>query len=169
MSFIPMALMIGGTAMKMIGDIKASQSQAAAQEYNAKVAMAQAEMTRRAGEFEIAGLKQVGAYEETKLKRAKGRMTSAQRARYAKAGVLLEGSPLEVIADTAAQYEMDIAANRYNMQLGITTAKYGAEVGVSKAKSEAQYLKQAAGRTRTAGYWGAGRTLLTSVGKYYSK
>ena len=144
MSALPMVLMIAGTAMSAIGTYQQSQTQAATAKYNAQVAAQQAEAVRRAGEFEAA-----------KIAREKKQMLGRQKARYGKAGVLsFTGSPLEVMADTAAQYELDIAASRYNTQ-----------VGVSRYKYESTYQKGMAGRYATAGYIGAGSTLLTGAGE----
>jgi len=144
MSALPIMMMVVGTAVKGIGEIRAARDQSATERYNANVAKMEAEAIRR-----------TGAYEEAKLKREKAKTTGKQRAGYAKAGVRFEGgSPLEVMADTAAQYEMDIAATKYNTQIGASRAEY-----------ESKYRKQMAKRHMTAGYYRAGGTLLTGMGK----
>ena len=182
-----------GAAMDAVGKIKQAQQTASAQAYNAQIAEQQAKAYQQAGAFEQAGLTQKGAFEqasiktsgaaeEARLKREKAKTTSAQRSAYAQAGVRLEGSPLAVMADTAAQYELDISASRYNTELGLAQSRYGTQLGLAQSKystalgvaqslSEAQYLKQSAKRTKALGYWGAGTTLLTGGSKiagYYA-
>lgn len=110
-AFIPFALMAAGTAISTIGKIQEGKEQS----------------------------KQI-EYEAQKTERAKSRMLSRQKALYAKSGVLLsEGSPLEVMADTAAQYEMDIRMQR------------------QKAKA-----------VKKLSYFGAGSTLLTGGAQAFS-
>lgn len=129
-----------GTVMGAVGKIQESQVQSAATQYNAQVADMRAESTKVAGRAE-----------EYSLKKEKARVLSRQTALYAKAGVLpYMGSPLEVMAESATQVELDIVANRYNV-----------EVGVSRLQYEARYQRKMAGTYRRAGYIGAGATLLT--------
>ena len=110
-----------------------------------------------------------------RIRANKRRMEGIQTARYMKAGVLLEGTPLEVLADTAAQYEEDVAINDYNKRLAIAKLRMGIEAERIKAE-EAMTVAilgmggtilgaGAAGRgagapTRTTydyyGYWGSG-------------
>jgi len=154
-------LTMAGTAMDAAGKIQQAQSQAAAQLYNAKIAETQARTYQQVGAFEQATLGAKGKAEEEKLTRAKKKTLSEQKAAYAQAGVRFEGTPIEVMADTAAEYEMDIATTRYNTQLGIAQSQYATALGTAQSLSEAQYLKESAKRTKTSGYWGAGRSLLT--------
>ena len=153
-----------GMALKAVSQIKEGQAASATAQFNARLAEMGAESERVAAEFEIKTLEQAGKFEEAKLKREKLKTLGMQRVAYAKGGVRLEGSPLEVMADTAAQYELDIAANRYNVQTGIATTRYGMEVGVSKYRSQAEQSRLMAKRYKTAGYLGAGSTLLTAAG-----
>lgn len=87
------------------------------EEYNAAVLRQQADLIRKSGELDIARQrKQAVAFK------------ARQKALYAKAGVLLEGSPFEVIVDSAAEAELDI---------GIT--KYNTEIAALRAESQARY------------------------------
>ena len=81
---------------------------------------------------------------------------SRQRALYGKSGVEIEGSPLLVMEDTAAQGEMDALAIRW-----------GGDVAAARARSEANLMKM---QGRTAGRLGAiqaGTTLLSGAGQTY--
>lgn len=142
MAFLPAVLMAVGTAAQVVGTIKQSQAAAAGEEYNASVAEAQAQAVGISSK-----------YEQNKVSREKRQALSRQRALYAKSGVIIdEGSPLAVMADTATQYEMDINALKYN-----------AAVQQNLLNTEADYRRQVARRTRSAGYLSAGSTLLMSA------
>ena len=114
--------------------------------YNAQVAEQRAEAARKASE--------IAKYQ---IERRKRRMLSRQKALYAKAGVTLEGSPLEVLADTASQFELDKAISNYN---------YGVEV--SRNLSEANFQRYAGKQRRTAGFMNAGTTILGGMSKFKS-
>ena len=136
-------LMIGGTVLSAVGTLSQARASAQAAEYNAQVA-----------ELEAQAVKISGAREVEKLKREKRLTAGVQKARFAKAGVRLEGSPFEVLSETATQFELDIEAQKYTTR-----------VGISRAQSEAQIARQRAGQFRTAGTIGFGTTLLTGIGR----
>lgn len=105
-------LMLAGGGLMAASSIQEGNAQAAAAKANADVYSLQARQALQAGN-----------YEEQKLLLAKKKAQSTQQALYAKSGVLFtEGSPIEVMAATATEYEMDIRANRYNAQ--VEAAKY---------------------------------------------
>lgn len=60
--------------------------------------------------------KQAAAFDESQQRQKARQLLGAQRAAYAKAGVTLAGSPTDVIADTAAQAEIDALAIRWGGQ-----------------------------------------------------
>jgi hypothetical protein len=97
-SSIPLILMAAGTGLGVAGTI--------------------AEGRERSKQFE---------YEAQQKQREKAQMLSRQRALYAKSGVVIsEGSPLEVQADTATQYEMDIRRKRQQAKYAKTTSYFKA-------------------------------------------
>ena len=104
-----------------------------------------------AHEANAAAARAAGSHDVYKLKRKQEPLTSTQQALYAKCGVRLEGSPLEVIADSYAQYELDIAITKYNT-----------EALVSRYKS-------AAFASRFGGFIKAGTTLLSASGDLFPK
>jgi len=161
-------LMVAATAVTVIGQIKQGQQQAAAEKYNAQVAYQNAEVYRQTGKFETATLKEQGKYEQQRIAREKRQALSTQRALYGKSGVrIFEGSPLEVQADTAAEFELDIAASRYNVAVGAERIRYETDVGVARSESEARYRRRSAKSYRRASYWKAGATLLTAAASQY--
>lgn len=154
MSFLPAVLMLAGTAVSAVGSIVQGQQQA-------KMAQAEGETNARIAEMQAAQVKQSAEYEASKIARAKRQALSRSQMLYAKSGVLIsEGSPLEVMADTATQYEMDINATRYNAD--VTAQRLNYEAAVSRNLSNAQ-----ARAYKTAGYFGAASTILTGASSMY--
>ena len=160
-----MVVMAAGMVLQGVGQIRQGQTAGAAAEYNAKVAEAQAKAITESAEFEAKTLEQQGEVEKAQLVREKAKVLATQRAGFAKAGVRIgEGSPLEVMADTAAQFELDLATSRYNIQTGQETLRYGRDVGVARSKSEAAFQRLLAPRYRTSGYISGAGSILTGVG-----
>jgi hypothetical protein len=144
MSALPAVLIAAGATLIAASEIKQGQTTKAVYKANANLA-----------ELQGQGIEQAGAYEGAKLAREKRQMLGRQKALYAKSGVSLsEGSPLEVMADTATQYEMDIAANRYNTAIQKSQTEYQAKIYRMMGKSALQ-----------TAYMGAGATLLSGFGQ----
>jgi len=99
---IAMIGMGAGGLLSAYSQIQAGEAAAKMGEYNARLLEYQAGVSR-----------ETAAYEEKRLRRGAERFKGKQRALYAKAGVTFEGSPLLVLADTAAEAEMDALAIRY--------------------------------------------------------
>lgn len=159
-------LLAATTALETISAIREGQTTSAIQKYNARVAEAEAGAIKTSAAFESETLRKQNELEQAKIAREKTKTLSTQRAAYAKAGVRIEeGTPLEVMADTAAQYELDLAANRYNLGTGLETIRYGAETQVAQKQAEAEYRRQLAKAAKTASYLKAGSTLLTGAYK----
>jgi hypothetical protein len=139
MSGIAMPLMIFGGVLSAVSRIQAAQAQARFAEAQAAMERERIESQRRAAELQI-----------EQKKREKVKFMGAQKARYGKAGVSMLGSPLDVLADTAAQFEWDIARIRENAESQIRL--FGLRAGAFRSR---------AGSIRTAGFLGAGTSLLT--------
>lgn len=119
-----------GAAVSAFGSYKSGQAQASAGKYNAKLATQQAAQN-----------------EETVRNRLR-KLLASQRALYAKAGVdLSSGSPVSVLAETAAEGERDALIVRYGGQ------------------AEAAQQKMYASSAKTAGIMGGIGTLLTGLGQ----
>ncbi|MCM8784562.1 MAG: hypothetical protein NC818_07375 [Candidatus Omnitrophica bacterium] len=134
------SLIVAGAGMEIASQYQQARAYQEQAEYNARVAELQAQQVERAQKLE-----------EYRLNRAKEALLGKQRALYAKAGVSLEGSPLEVLADTEAQYQLDLSVSRYN-----------ADVQKRRLGYEAGYQRYAGKQYMRAGYLGMGTTLLTT-------
>lgn len=80
------------------------QQQAYASQYNAQVARQQADAIRAAG-----------ALEQEKERKKGLLLMGQQEAAFGKSGVVMEGTPLDVMAETAANLEFDRLIRQYNI------------------------------------------------------
>ena len=134
------ALVSAGTA------IYSAQQEKKTRAYRARLAEEAGEEVRAGTELEVAQHR-----ERTKSLQAR------QRAAYAKAGVRMEGSPLEVLADTTAQADLDEMI-----------IKHGGYVGERAHQRSAMWERYAGKSAQTAGYIGAGTSLLSGAYSAYS-
>lgn len=151
---------IAGLATQLVGQYKQGQaaeaqteSEQAWHEYNAKLA-----------EREATEAQEAAAYEEKKLRKSGERFKARQRMLYAKAGVSLEGSPLEVMEETATELEMDALMIRRGGQLGYQ--RYSAEAGLERMAGKSALLR---GRSaRRASRWKMAGTGLIGGSQLFS-
>ena len=134
------ALVSAGTA------IYSAQQQRKTAQYRAKLAEEAGEEVRAGTELEVARHR-----ERTKRLRAR------QKVSYAKSGVRMEGSPLEVLADTQAQADLDEMI-----------IKHGGYVTERAHQRSAMWERRAGKSAQTAGYIGAGTSLLSGAYSAYS-
>jgi hypothetical protein len=140
------ALSAIGTGLSIYGQLQQGRQQQQFHNYNAAVNRQKAELTKQAGELSVA-----------RLRREKRRFGAKQQAAFAKAGVRLTGSPLQVLADSAAELELDIMIEDYNTRIAILSAQSSADLDVIRGQ-----------QARTASFIGAGSTLLTQLPSFIS-
>ncbi len=119
---------IFGQLLEGFGQLQKSKDQSLVEQLNAAVARANASAIQTAGEFDTRS-----------LEKQKKRFGGLQHAGYAKAGVRSEGSPIDVMIDSAAQFETDILISKYNTKVGeiqanLTSKLYDAESKKAKAQ-----------------------------------
>jgi len=135
MEWIVIGMMLLGTYMQAKGQYEQGKMQQRWAEYNAAVSKQEAELEKR------------------KMRKERVKLLSAQRAGYAKAGVQFEGTPLEVMVETAKEIEHSIILREHRARI---------ESGMWGYKGR---------MAMTAARWQAGTTLLTGVsqagGMYY--
>ena len=159
-------LALGGTGLglQMKGQYEAgkaarvqSKSQAAFNEYNAQLA-----------EREAAETQEAAAYEEEKFRKGGERLKARQRALYAKAGVTPEGSPLEVMEQTAVELETDALLIRRGGTLGYQ--RLTAEAGLERMAGRSALLRgRAARRASRIGMFATGLSGASQLGYQYSQ
>lgn len=136
------AVAAAGTYVSYSGAQASADAQERASNYNAMVAMQEAEAARQAA-----------AYEEARLREAGESLKSRQRMLYLKGGVDIgEGTPLLVESDTAAKIELDAQAIRWKGEIGATS-------NLNQAYSDLMTAYNA----KKIGQYTAGTTLLTGL------
>jgi hypothetical protein len=162
---IPQMIMGGvmavGTAMSVAGSIaqgkaqsEGYKAQANAARYNQDVANQNAQAVRQAG-----------SYQEAQQRIKNQKLMGQQEAAYGASGAVInDGSPLEVMAETASMMERDIHAQRYNTE--IQARRYESQAG--QYGFEASRDMSMSSYPVTAGYMTAGTTLLGNAYKYLS-
>lgn len=134
-------LLIASAVLQGVGLV--SQGIAARNEANfrAQVFARDAELARQASIFE-----------EDRLRERTKRLISSQKAAAGASGSTLEGSSLLVIAETAEDSELDALAIRFS-----------GSVAEASARSSAALSRLEGRAAQTAGFIGAGASLLTGV------
>ncbi|MBU4233891.1 MAG: hypothetical protein L6277_10465 [Desulfobacterales bacterium] len=162
---------VAGTAMSVISSIKQGQAQKAAADAQAQGYAAQSEASRRNADTARQNaeyIKQAGALEEQKQREKGRRLLGTQKALYGKAGVTNEGTPLEVMAETAGDLERDALTTRWNYMIQSQRAlseagEYDFMAGRDLTMSDTSRMM--GGYASTAGYMKAGTSLLTGLGQ----
>ena len=131
------ALALGGGLMKGFGAYQQGQFQGELGDFNARQSFIDAEIAQRNADAKAKAIRQHGR-----------KLTGAQRTKYAKAGVRLEGTPLEVMAKSIENIELDAIATR---QQGRFEAK--------QHRARGEFAEEMADRERSAGKLG----LITGV------
>ena len=162
---------IAGAGLNAYSMIRQGSAQSAALKSQANAARynQQAMLTnQQIAEQNARAVEKSGSYAEQIQREKNLKILGAQKTGFSKAGVVMEGTPLDVMAGTAGEMEQDIIAQRYNTDIqawryrsqgagyGSQADEYGRQAGAD--------LSMASGPT-TAGYIGAGATLLTGAGK----
>ncbi len=139
------AIGLGGTALSAIGQIQSGKEQSKWNQYNAAVARRDAEASQRTANYNAI----------QKRKEGEG-LLAKQRALYAGAGVEMSGSPLEVMAGTIVENEMDALMIEWEGKERSNRYREEATLSTLQGKS-----------AKRAGYWGAGSSLLTGAYNTY--
>jgi len=134
---------LGGTALQAIGQKRAGEAAEAVSRLNATQAEQEAVVKTEAAKAET-----------WRLSRQANAMEGEQAAAFGGSGFTLQGSPLEVMANTAREYERDILATGF-----------GGQVGANQKLNEADIYRWQGRQQKQASLWGAGTTLLTGFGK----
>ncbi len=139
---IPLLPMLGA-AVSAVGTIASAQAQASSYKMQAAYADRQAQMSQ-----------QKGAYDAAQLARQNTRQLAGMRADYLNSGIALEGSALDVLADSATQASLDEQAIKYGAQVQSDNYRFQASLARSNARS-----------ATTGGYLGA---LATGINAFSS-
>lgn len=122
-----------------------------------KAAEKTGEYNMQVAEADAAAAKESAAYEEKKHRLEAEKLQARQRARYAKAGVKFEGTPLMVMEESQAEAEEEALMIRR-----------GGEVAAQRYISQGRIAKREGKIARRTGNLMAGATLLTAIGNQSS-
>lgn len=136
------ATSIIGAGVQAMGAMAQANAQASAAEYNAKVAERNATIA-----------KQNAVQEEATKRRETRKVLGSQAAAVGASGLAMQGSPLDVLGETAAMGELDALTIRYNGDNNTESYRQDAQLERMKAKN-----------ARTAGAIGAASALIGGVG-----
>lgn len=115
---------IAAAGFKAYGERKQFQDMAKASAFNSLLSEQEAQNLENAKNLDL-----------FRLGRQKDRSIGTARALYAKAGVTSDGSPLEVLAETAFQHQLDMDITRYNYDLQKSRAFSQADQYKQQAKA----------------------------------
>lgn len=139
------ALSLGGAALGAVGNIQQGNAAARAGEFNARVSEQQAKAERDAA-----------AAEGKDYRRGERRKLASSTAAYGGTGVISSaGSPLLVNEATVRE-----------IALGAARIRQGGEARATRLEQQAELDRMNARSSRTAGYIGAGSSLLSGFGKW---
>ena len=169
MSYIFSAVALTGGAMSAYGQYQEGQAEKRAQAYNARIEEQNAELIRAGAAKESDIIKQNAILNEYRQRKQLAITTGQQVGGYAARGVSVgTGSPLDVIADSIANAELEISIDKWNAQNQIDVNTYNAEVA-ARGKESSAYLRRIYGKeAASTATWKAGGTLLSSGATYGS-
>lgn len=163
---------LAGTGMQLFSQIQAARQAAKIAEHNARVAEANAQAQANAAEIEaqqqlrLAELdrqdillsEQAALYRAARQREQGERILGSARAIIAASGLMLEGSPMAVLEETARQQEMDILASQYQARVqaraageSATMREYAAEVARYGGRERLRVGRAQAGLVRAGG------------------
>lgn len=160
MCTIMAAIGIASTLVGAAGQMQQAKSQAAASEYNAKVADMNATLSERRAKDAL----ERGQKEEQRKLMEVSQLQGRQQAAAAANGVDTSwGSPLDTMVDTATMGHLDALTIRQNS----AREAYDYRVQGVNAKSDATLKRMEAKSAITGGYLAAAGTVLTGAGNAY--
>jgi hypothetical protein len=136
------AVMIIGAVISAVGALSQAQAASSAAKFNAKVAEQNAISSR-----------QQGAAAQEAQRRTSEKQLGSMSAAYSASGVSMEGSPLDVLSESAGVAERDAQTIRYNYEL----KALGYENTASLEKASAKNAK-------TQGMFSAASSLMKGMG-----
>jgi hypothetical protein len=166
-----LAVGAAGTAMSAMGQAQQQQAQQQAMAmqgaqavYAGQVARQNQTFAQQQGERQAADAKARGEVAEASRRRLMGQQIGEQQARLAGQGTDLEGSPTDILGDTAAAGEFDALTIRSNAAREAYGYKLSGEMAGAGYGNDATMAGYKAGNSSyTPSYLGAGASLLAGA------
>ncbi len=156
---------VGGLAMSGYSAIKSGMEQSKAAKQQRQAYADQAMASRRnqeVAEENARATETAGAFAEKQARIKALKLAGTQAAGFAKAGVLPEGTPLDVMAETAELEEMDIPATRYNYSVQANRYRSQADQYGFEANRNLNISNKSDPNYALGGFMKAGTSLLTT-------
>jgi hypothetical protein len=135
-------LMLAGGGLRAGGSLLEGQAGAKAAEFNEAVALRDAEFIEKSGELKAQNLRRMQAKELGQM-----------RANFGASGVTLEGSPLDILAESAAFAALDLK-----------TLQWNTAVKAQGKRIEAQFEQNRGESSLLSGNIGAASDLISTLG-----
>jgi hypothetical protein len=183
MCFDPLTALAAASALSAYGSLRqgaAAQSAANQNAVNAtfaaQVQQGLAERNAQAAERDAAEREQAAAADADRQRTINRLRMGTARANAAASGLQIDGSPLEVLAFNAGQQAQDVEAlllqgrlDARGLREGAALDRWGGENARISGQSQATELRRRAGEARTAGFIGAGSSLLTGASRWQER
>jgi hypothetical protein len=139
---VSIAATAASTAVAVVGAVQQAQA-----------ARETAKTQRKVAEYNVQVAQQQAQLERARIEDRRRQVIAAQRAGYGAAGVTAEGSPLDVLTETAKESGYDAALAAYNAQLQAQRATMAGQLAQQESRAQ-----------ETAAYYQAGGSLLSGIG-----
>lgn len=139
-----------GSALQFIGGFQQARATREAGRAQADAIREQAAAEERAANFNADLLEQQGLQREAFLRRRSRQAQGGVRARIAKSGVRLEGSPLQALAQGAAESEIDALNVRFDAQTQARLERMAGRNAVAQGNRAAENARRQASQQATA-------------------
>ena len=160
-AWVSTAFTVGSGVVGAVGAVQGANATAAAAEYNAK----QSEADALVADQNRKSAMQTAALAAEDKRRENRRLISSIRAGYGGSGLTMEGSPLDVLADSATEAELDAQRIEYEGQASARDAA----LGVMSAERSGNLSRMEASGARATRWRGAGSSLLSAGGRALSR
>lgn len=161
---------LAGAGISAYGQYQQGQAEKRAQEANARVAMQEGIMIQASGQRESDIIKQNQILNEMRQRKQLDKDVGSMTAAYSGRGVSVNtGSPLDAIADSISNAELDIAIGNWNSKVESDTALWNAKMGYQNRMNASSLMRQYGRNAATNAMFAAGGTLLQGVGSAAGK
>lgn len=155
--YIAMGINMAGSVVSAYGQDRQSKAEAAAMEFDAKVA----DDNAKNAEYAAKDAKKRGAKEERKHRQRVKLLVGKQKAAYGASGVdVTSGAPADVMAETVLYGTDDAATIRYNAAM----EAWGMKARAANYRAQGGQYRVGAKGAKMSGAFAVGSTLLTGLG-----
>lgn len=165
-NWINSAFSLFATGMQVFGELEAGNQMSQMAAYNAGLKLQDAQVAEEEGKYNAFLAAEDARISEANFREEGNKLESTQRTNYAKSGVAVTGSPLAVMAETAAELELDALTIRYGGKLKSDAAEYAGKTKAAALRAEAEALSFGGAQAYNIGKINAGTSLIGGISKW---